>query len=315
MKTKTTFFAILITLVIASCKKYSPTPINSGTTTYSSIQDFYNTNGVQKQIYTIDASIGGMFISPKGTKVTIPANAFVTESGGPISGIVTIEFKDIYSKSDMLLSDVPSMMYTGAPLKSAGEFFIKALSGTNPLILDSGKLITMEQPSMDGTIDTAMTAFAGIPDTTSTTGGITWASDPDMTVAYGISSYIYTMSAFSMPTFNGTWGNSDNGSYFSAFTQTLLTITPNDNPSDYYTDVFLVFSGVNTVLHIYQSGTNFLYYFAPIGQQCTIVAFGVKDGKLYSSFTPITISPSQTVNFTLTETTDTDFKTQLNALN
>ncbi|HLC83906.1 MAG TPA: hypothetical protein VJI69_08745, partial [Bacteroidia bacterium] len=93
MKTKKVLFAILITLVIASCKKDTQAPSGSGATSYSSIQDFYNQNGVQKQIYTIDASTGGMFVSPKGTKVTIPANAFVTESGGPITGAVTIEFK------------------------------------------------------------------------------------------------------------------------------------------------------------------------------------------------------------------------------
>lgn len=315
MKTKTAYFAILITLAIASCKKDSPTPTSSGGTTYSSVQDFYNTNGVQKQIYTIDASTGGMFVSPKGTKVTIPANAFVTQSGGPVTGAVTIEFKDIYSKSDMLLSNVPSMTYTGAPLKSAGEFFIKALVGTDPVVLDAGQSITIEQPSQDGTVDTAMTTFTGIPDTLGT-AGTAWYSSPDATIAYSINSYIYTMSSFAYPAYSGTWGNSDNGSYFSAFTQTNLAIAANEDPLLYGTDVFLVFSGVNTCIHTYRiSATNFDYSFAPIGQQCTIVAFGVKDGKLYSSFTPITISAGQTVNFSLTETTDVAFKAQLNALN
>lgn len=315
MKTKTTLFAILITLVIASCKKDEKfsSGIVSGNT-YSSMSDFYNTNGVQIQTYSIDANIGGMFVTPKGTKVTVPSNAFVNSLGGIVTGPVTIEFKDIYSKSDMLLSNVPSMTYWGAPLKSAGEFFIKASSGTDALQLDAGKAITIEQPLTDGAIDTAMTTFVGVPDTTGT--GVSWAPSPDATLSYSLSSYIYTMSSFAYPTYAGTWGNSDNGTYFSTFTQTTLTIVADEDPLIYTTDVFLVFSGVNTLVHVYNTGMNhFDYSYAPIGQQCTIVAFGVKDGKAYSSFTPVTISTGQTINFSLTETTDIAFKAQLNALN
>ncbi len=315
MKTKTAYFAILITLVIASCKKDSPTPTNSSANTYSSIQDFYNTNGVQKQIYTIDASTGGMFVSPKGTKVTIPANAFVTQSGGPVTGSVTIEFKDIYSKSDMLLSNVPSMTYYGAPLKSAGEFFIIAKVGSVAVVLDAGKAITVEQPAMDGFPDTAMVPFVAVPDSIPG-GGISWWQNPNDSINYAASSYIYTMYNFSNPADSGTWCNSDNYMFFAAYPQTTLGIVANDDHALYNTQVFLVFSSVNSMVHVYESSaTNFDYSFAPIGLECTIVALGVKDGKLYSSFTPITIASGQTVNFSLTETTDVAFKAQLNALN
>ena len=77
-----------------------------------------------------------------------------------------------------------------------------------------------------------------------------------------------------------------------------------------------MFTNVNSLVHVYNGGgSDFPYNYAPIGLQCTIMAIGAKDEKLYSSFTPITISAGQTVNFTLSETTDAAFKTQLNALN
>ena len=89
--------------------------------------DFFEKNGVQMQTHTIDATAGGTFTSPQGTVVTIPANAFVTGGGAPITGNVNIEFKDIYKKSDMLLSNMSTQTATG-PLKSAGEFFIKEIN-------------------------------------------------------------------------------------------------------------------------------------------------------------------------------------------
>jgi hypothetical protein len=52
-----------------------------------------------------------------------------------------------------------------------------------------------------------------------------------------------------------------------------------------------------------------------VGLECTVVAVGVKDKTLYSSFTPITISNNQIVNFTLSSTTTTAFIAQLKLLN
>jgi hypothetical protein len=46
-----------------------------------------------------------------------------------------------------------------------------------------------------------------------------------------------------------------------------------------------------------------------------MVAVAVKDGNVYSSFVPITISAAQTVNFTLSPTTTSDFTTAVKALN
>jgi hypothetical protein len=69
------------------------------------------------------------------------------------------------------------------------------------------------------------------------------------------------------------------------------------------------------MVHVYKEGTAFKYNYAPQGSQCTMVAVGVKDGKLYSSFRPVSITGNLTMDFALSETTIDDFKTQLNALN
>jgi hypothetical protein len=46
-----------------------------------------------------------------------------------------------------------------------------------------------------------------------------------------------------------------------------------------------------------------------------MVALGVKDSVLYSSFVPVTISSNQTVNFSMSQTTDEAFQSELELLN
>jgi len=68
------------------------------------------------------------------------------------------------------------------------------------------------------------------------------------------------------------------------------------------------------MVHVYGNGTDFPYYYAPQGFECTLVAVGLKGGKLYSSFVPISINSNQTVPFSLSETTTDIFKAQLKAV-
>ncbi len=323
MKTKSKmllFASIVITTSIISCKKekaiVSPTS-NSETSYYSSAKEFLSKNATKNEIHTINGSTGGSFTTMQGTKVSIPANALHNKTGNPVTGNVTIEFKDIYKKSDMLFSDMPTQTYYGFPLKSAGEFFIKASVDGDAVLLNTGKKITIEQPAIDGLPDQAMDPFVFVDNDTVGQGGGGWWANPNDSIAYTTSSYVFSLYNFSNPADSGTWCNSDNSDYFNSYTLANLTLHPNDNTDTYGTDVFLVFSTVNSMVHVYQDyyGTDFPYLYAPIGLQCTVVAIGAKDGKIYSSFTPITITANQTVNFTLSETTDEAFKAQLNALN
>ena len=81
-----------------------------------------------------------------------------------------------------------------------------------------------------------------------------------------------------------------------------------------YPVIFII--EIASMVHVYNVGyENFRYYYAPQGLQCTVVAIGVKGGKLYSAFVPITIGTNQTVPFTLSPTTTSTFTTQLQTLN
>jgi len=313
--------AVGLLMIVASCKKEDhPSDNTAGPVAdnYSSMADFYAMNGVSLQHYTVDAASGGNFTTPNGTVITVPANAFSTLAGGNVAGNVTIEFKDIYKKSDMLLSDKPTITALGGLLKSAGEFFIKAVQDNEPLRLGAGKKIDVVQPAIGGVAnDTAMAPFVANPDTMAF-GNFAWQPAVVFdSVNLNATSYVFSLYAFTSPEDTGTWCNSDNSSYFNAFSQTVFTLHATYDPDTFYTDVFLVFANENSMVHVYRnSGTpDFSYFYAPQGLSCTVVAVAVKEGKLYSSFTPITIGSNQTVDFSVSVTTTDAFKAALSSLN
>lgn len=94
------------------------------------------TNSIQE--FTLDASIGGVITGTQGTKVTFQPNSFGL-NGIPVTGNVTVKLIEIYDKASMLLKNKSTlgMRANGdkEALKSAGEFFINAVQGTNDLEL------------------------------------------------------------------------------------------------------------------------------------------------------------------------------------
>ncbi|MCX6243814.1 MAG: hypothetical protein NTU98_03840 [Bacteroidetes bacterium] len=303
--------SVMILAIISGCKKKETTEETPAVDNYSSIGAFYAANGAQLQTFTVTATTGGQFTTPQGTKVTIPADAFVTQSGGNVTGSVSIGFKDVYKKSDMLLSKLSATTFWGIPMKSAGMFFIKATQNNAGLDLNPGKKIVIEQPLFGLPVDTAMIAMIQEGGQDSIQGG--WVPSPWDSLTGTLSGYVFSLYRFRVPADSGTWCNSDNPNYFTG-PLTHLILHPLDSVSVYNTDVFLIFKNVNSMVHVYYNSTDFPYDYAPLGLECTVVAVGVKGGKLYSSFTPITITANLTVNFSLTLTTTTAFLAQMAAL-
>lgn len=310
-----TLLGLLLTVIVSSCKEkedtYNPQPLLY----YTSMSDFYAANGVQTETFTINAATGGSFESAKGSKVFIPANVFLNPDSSQTTGMVKIEFRDIYEKSDMVLSNMPTALATGELLKSGGEFFIRALRANDavPLLINGKSPIKVELATNGQAADSAMEGFIW----TNGAGGSGWQrAQGEAYVNFSAENFVAWLYKFDTPVIKGTWYNCDNASYFSNYTQTVLTINPTVNGADYQMDAFLVFKGVNTSILLGRGNQGKFYYnYAPVGLQCTVVAMGLKAGRLYSSFTDITISPNQTVSVGLAETTEGNFKAKLKTLN
>lgn len=306
-------YLLFLGITICSCKKETPNPVvSTGEYSYASVSEFYQINGVKSHVYNINAVAGGTFVSPKGTTVTIPANAFVDNTNTSITGNVQVEFKDIYKKSDMVLSDRATNRDYGFPLKSGGEFFIKAVQNNIGLSLGVGKEIVVNQPAViTGSVDPGMLPFRG-KDTASSS--IKWVYEWNDSLYINAEKYVYSIYSLSTPPSKGKWCNSDNPDFFAGCQLTQASFIATDSVYLYTTQVFLIFTGISSAIHVYSNSYNgFTYNWAPNGYQCTVVAFGVLDGQLYSAFVPTTIS-NIPVSFTLQKTTTAEFVSQLRAL-
>lgn len=301
--------------VIMSCKKNKTNGINNnGFINYSNIDEFYIKNGVKSEYFTFNSLFGGTFTSSQSTTIIIQPNSFVDQSNNDVNGLITLEFKDIYKKSDMLLTNKPTNRFDNKPLKSAGMFLINVKKSTEDLKLKQNSKILIHQPFNGIPLDTLMSAFVLMPPFPDFP--LNWVSNPTDTVLYNATGYIYTLYNFTFPSENGTWCNSDNPYFFQNFTQTTMTIHTTFDVN-YPIQIYLIFHGINAIVSINPNGgfLNFIYNYAPVGLSCSIVAMGVKDGHLFAAFKDITISENFETDISLSEITTNDFINKLEALN
>ena len=271
--------------------------------------DFFAENGAPTQIFTLDASAGGVIIGLEGTKITFPANAFQNANGALVTGSVSVSLREIYKKSDMILSNVTTIDGDGLALNSGGMFFLKVNQGVDELFMANGKNYTAEMPSTNP--DPAMSAYVGMTDVAR---GLFWIEADS---AWGGNSYnaslVVTASYYLWSSNYFGWANGDyvfgNGSYIK------LTMNGTDDQMEYGTAAFLVFKN-NGIIKPYPALNGFDYPFVPVDSAVTLVAVGLKDNVLYNAIVPITLGDSdQTMNFTLQPTTMDAFKTAIDALN
>lgn len=100
--------------------------------------------------YSIDAEKGGDIFIKSGTKITIPADAFIDKEGNLVKGKVEIKYREFHEMTDILLSGIP-MAYDSAGVKSvfqtAGMFEFRANQGENDLKINPERSINVQLAS------------------------------------------------------------------------------------------------------------------------------------------------------------------------
>jgi hypothetical protein len=119
----------------------------------------------QKQGFTLDAAAGGNITGSKGTVLRFSPNAFLTLSNEAVTGMIDIKLIEVYSRTNMLLTDKPT---TGkldngdhATLISGGEFYVNATQNGNQLKLVSGYQIIAPTENTGG-VQEGMKVFTGV---------------------------------------------------------------------------------------------------------------------------------------------------------
>lgn len=100
---------------------------------------------------------------PKGTLLHIPSGSFVTQEGQAVKGRVQLELKEIYKRSDYLLSNLPTES-NGQQLVSGGVIYLDATAAGRRLKLAENKKIYVEFPTQGQASTQGMELYHGAYD-------------------------------------------------------------------------------------------------------------------------------------------------------
>jgi hypothetical protein len=103
---------------------------------------------VPYQEYKINAEQGKLIVTPQGSRIAIPANAFVDKAGKPIKGEVTIKYREFHSAEDIIASGIPMHdPETGAYMQTAGMFEIKGNQNGEEIFMTANKPVQVDMNS------------------------------------------------------------------------------------------------------------------------------------------------------------------------
>ncbi len=308
--------SVVGTFTIMSCNKdVVPEPTNtfSPTTGIASLNNLFADLGVHSQNFTIDNSTTQTVTGDHGTILTFPANCFVTYLGGPVSGNVNIELKEIYDKKSMLLSNITTnaeLYPTGPkePLISGGEFYVNATQGSATLKLAPGQQYTAFLPSATAP-NPNMSYFKG----STSTMGILWSPNIDSSAGVFPSAAPQGYFAYCDSL---RWGNADAFMNAPNYTNITLNLSGTFDPTQMKAMVW--YDNVKTVWSFYgafnSATSEFPDNHTATGVPVHIIVLSVKDGLLYTAIIATTVTSNAVYNISLLATDETTFTNSITAL-
>ena len=296
---------VLITmLLLTSCNpndeiKTPATPQEFAAIKEAAIDDLTQ----QFQFNVADGNI--TLTSAKGVEININANC-LTLNGNPVTGMVDLEYLELFEKGNMLITNKPTMgaMPSGdkALLISGGEFFIEATQGGQ--VLETTCPVQLIIPSsLTGGADTDMIFWKGAIDADD---NLTWDRDNGGAQGQGGEVFVEGGQYYAFLNEFG-WTNVDRFHNDPRPKTTILVGVPEgyDNTN---CSVYLSYDGEDSGLanmDTYNSGTGLFsehYGQIPIGLECHIIFITEQDGLWKYAIKAVTIAANDVYTFTDTET-------------
>lgn len=307
MNTLKNIFGILVltAFVISSCSKNDDDPIpQQEILDYDDILGFYESNGVQKQDFIVDATTGGTITGEEGTKIIFFPNSLVDSDGNVISGTVDVSIKEIFTTSQMILSNMPTNAVNFSSentfLLSEGETEVVVTQNGNSLDMAPGIFYQVQVPSAGGA-DNDMLPFAGAA---TNDGSIVWNATRDVGIGNSTSGILYNAapSSYIYDVFDTGWSNCDKFyAYPGAKTTNYINLTNSPNASE--TAVYLVFKENNlpAVVKIFNAGTPIIQSYTdslPVGLAVTYIVITIENNQQYLATKNVVISEEEELSFT-----------------
>lgn len=119
-----------------------------------SIDGFLKRHAPPVQVFTFDPTRAQTIRTASGARLEIQPNAFVRMDGIALTGPLRLEFQEVYTPSEMILMDMPTIAHYARPLESGGEFNIKVFDGDTRVMVrrrfwfsESGLRLTSAVPA------------------------------------------------------------------------------------------------------------------------------------------------------------------------
>lgn len=143
---------VMIAFSVSQCKKKKAeeepaenTPNTPTSTALTSIAQVFTVNGSPTQNYTVDASLAST-LTVNGVKVEIPANAFVTSTGGTLTGVVDVSVRTILTKAQIILSGAGANSSSSKLVTTKGCVKVTASQNTQSLRLGAPGTVNVKIP-------------------------------------------------------------------------------------------------------------------------------------------------------------------------
>jgi len=315
-------FIILIALGVA-CKKENS---DIKTNTVNSASEFTAKFGAQKQRKEINASALPQTVSfLDGTKITFPVGS-LTKGGVAVTGTVTVEVYEVLKRSAVILTGSNTNHSSGAPLVSDGFIFVDVKA--NGVSVDHNLAVPIKI-AIPAKRDGATQLWLGVdqnnqPLVAGAAAQMAWAA-PRNANGVGMKEVGASQAAFTFDFGNLGWVNCDTF-YNNANPKTTIRVEVLNNPGSmasfhaYSGETFVYFcaKGANVVAQLYTpDGANKVKSYdnsMPIGSEGRMFSFSIKDGKYYYAAVETTLTANQTINLTLTETTEAAVQAAISSL-
>ncbi len=157
---KTSYF-LSILFLICSCnseQNLTDTPTTLSTIDDETIDETVHFAGIDNapKLFVVNSQKGGIIDLSNGGEISIPANAFVTKNGEPITDNINVEWNEYHSLTDIMLSGI-EMKYDSAGMQydfvSGGMFRIDANYKGEKVFLAPDKTIGVRIASSNPELD------------------------------------------------------------------------------------------------------------------------------------------------------------------
>lgn len=299
------------------------------------------------QIIKVSVDKPSVVTGRKGTKISINPNDLVTESGKPLGQNIEVELKELTNQGQLLRTNTQTVS-NGKLLVSGGAYFIGMTSNGEQLKLKEGKTLNIQFPKLSdkemalfygqrdvmGQINWQeasetfkFTQQQPIPATDSVvkvrkksksdidaimdyieSGDTTTTQEERETMIkrekdYKVSQKVYDEIGIA----NLGWINCDRFLEVEEKTDLYASFNPQDSVKN--ANVYLVFKDINSVIQAYYySDKSPQFENMPVGYKARLIAYTVKDEKVFAYSTDLTITKGQKLTLNLKEISDKDFK-------